>query len=87
MRHRIEYVAVRTLRGIVALMPRLESGRGGRFSRTPLYPVAMEVLDIYRCALGDAAEGAFDAPEGAGDSAALAPDGERRPKRRRRRRR
>ncbi|HYP89477.1 MAG TPA: polynucleotide adenylyltransferase PcnB, partial [Polyangiaceae bacterium] len=40
-----------SIRRIVALMPRLESGRGGRFSRTPLYPVAMEVLDIYRSAL------------------------------------
>ncbi len=76
-----------SIRRIVALMPRLESGRGGRFSRTPLYPVAMEVLDIYRAALGDAAEGAFDAPEPTGDAAALAPTGERRPRRRRRRRR
>jgi poly(A) polymerase len=75
-----------SIRRIVALMPRLESGRGGRFSRTPLYPVAMEVLDIYRCALGDAAEGAFDAPEGPNDVAALAPGGERRRRRRRRRR-
>lgn len=76
-----------SIRRIVALMPRLESGRGGRFSRTPLYPVAMEVLDIYRAALGDAAEGAFEAPEGGEGSAPLAPAGERRPKRRRRRRR
>jgi poly(A) polymerase len=76
-----------SIRRIVALMPRLESGRGGRFSRTPLYPVAMEVLDIYRAALGDAAEGAFDAPEGPSDNAALASSAERRPRRRRRRRR
>jgi poly(A) polymerase len=76
-----------SIRRIVALMPRLESGRGGRFSRTPLYPVAMEVLDIYRAALGDAAEGAFDAPEGPSDNAAIAGTGERRPRRRRRRRR
>jgi poly(A) polymerase len=77
-----------SIRRIVALMPRLESGRGGRFSRTPLYPVAMEVLDIYRAALGDAAEGAFDAPEGGSSSdAVLAPTGDRRPRRRRRRRR
>lgn len=75
-----------SIRRIVALMPRLESGRGGRFSRTPLYPVAMEVLDIYRGALGDAAEGAFDAPEGPSDAAALAPGTERRRRRRRRRR-
>jgi poly(A) polymerase len=76
-----------SIRRIVALMPRLESGRGGRFSRTPLYPIAMEVLDIYRAALGDAAEGAFDAPEGPNDSAAITASTERRPKRRRRRRR
>jgi poly(A) polymerase len=76
-----------SIRRIVALMPRLESGRGGRFSRTPLYPVAMEVLDIYRAALGDAAEGAFDAPEGPSDNAAITGTGERRPRRRRRRRR
>jgi poly(A) polymerase len=76
-----------SIRRIVALMPRLESGRGGRFSRTPLYPVAMEVLEIYRGALGDNAEGAFDAPEGPSDAAALAPTGERRPRKRRRRRR
>ncbi|RYZ03176.1 MAG: polynucleotide adenylyltransferase PcnB [Myxococcales bacterium] len=75
-----------SIRRIVALMPRLESGRGGRFSRTPLYPVAMEVLDIYRGALGDAAEGAFDAPEGPSDAAALAPSADRRRRRRRRRR-
>jgi hypothetical protein len=47
----------------------------------------MEVLDIYRNALGDAAEGAFDAPEGPSDNAALAPSAERRPRKRRRRRR
>lgn len=76
-----------SIRRIVALMPRLESGRGGRFSRTPLYPVAMEVLDIYRAALGDGAEGAFDAPEGPNDAAAITATGERRPRRRRRRRR
>jgi len=75
-----------SIRRIVALMPRLESGRGGRFSRTPLYPVAMEVLDIYRAALGDAAEGAFDAPEGPSDGAAIAGSTDKRPRRRRRRR-
>ncbi len=78
-----------SIRRIIALMPRLESGRGGRFSRTPLYPVAMEVLDIYRAALGDAADGAFDSGDGSNgnDGAALPSVGERRPRRRRRRRR
>jgi hypothetical protein len=46
----------------------------------------MEVLDIYRAALGDAAEGAFDAPEGPSDNAAIAGSPERRRRRRRRRR-
>jgi len=84
-----------SIRRIVALMPRLESGRGGRFSRTSLYPMACEVLDIYRAALGDAAEGAFDAPSGNGDGNGAdtngADEGEapgpRATKRRRRRRR
>src|SRR6185503_7664257 len=75
------------IRRIVALMPRLESGRGGRFSRPPLYPIAMEELDSYRCALGDAAEGPFDAPAGPRDAPALSSPDDRRPKRRRRRRR
>jgi poly(A) polymerase len=75
-----------SVRRIIALMPRLESGRGGRFSRTPLYPVAMEVLDIYRAAFGDAPDPDFD-PTDPSDASALAPTGERRPRRRRRRRR
>ncbi len=76
-----------SIRRIVGLMPRLESGRGGRFSRTPLYPVAMEVLDIYRAALGEADSSPFEAPEvsGSAEGAAL-PAGERRRRRRRRRR-
>jgi poly(A) polymerase len=78
-----------SVRRIIALMPRLESGRGGRFSRTPLYPVAMEVLDIYRAALGDVPDAAFENGGGVdqNDATALAPTGERRPRRRRRRRR
>ncbi len=76
-----------SIRRIVALMPRLESGRGGRFSRTPLYPVAMEVLDIYRCALGDDEAAPFEAGESSSsEGAALEPSGERRRRRRRRRR-
>jgi poly(A) polymerase len=34
------------VRRIVAMMPRLESGRPGRFARTALYPLACEVLDL-----------------------------------------
>jgi poly(A) polymerase len=73
-----------SIRRIVALMPRLESGRGGRFSRTPLYPIAMEVLDIHRAALGDYSEQGGDAAESQVDAAP--PPGERRNRRRRRRR-
>jgi poly(A) polymerase len=76
-----------SIRRIIALMPRLESGRGGRFSRTPLYPVAMEVHDIYRAALGDAADGSFDGGDNGGDGPVLGAQEGRRPKRRRRRRR
>jgi hypothetical protein len=49
--------------------------------------VAVEVLDIYRAALGDASEGAFDPGEGSNDGGALPSTAERRPRRRRRRRR
>jgi poly(A) polymerase len=81
-----------SIRRIVALMPRLESGRGGRFSRTPLYPVAMEVLDIYRAAFGDGEGATFEAAGSASASQptngdALPAPGEKRPRRRRRRRR
>ncbi len=40
-------------RRIVAMMPRLESGRVGRFSRTGLHPLAQEVLGLRRVALGE----------------------------------
>jgi poly(A) polymerase len=73
------------VRRIIALLPRLEAGRGGRFSRTPLYPVALEVLDIYRAALGELGPGALDsASSGAvAQGEALQRSGRRRRRRRR----
>ncbi len=40
------------VRRLVAILPRLEAGRAGRFSRTPLFPVAMEIVDMDRVARG-----------------------------------
>jgi len=40
-------------RRIVAMTPRLESRRVGRFSRTGLYPLAQEILSLRRVALGE----------------------------------
>ncbi len=41
-----------SVRRIVAMLPRLESGRVSRFARSALYPLAVEVVDIRRRALG-----------------------------------
>ena len=41
-----------SVRRIVALMPRLEAGRAGRFARTPLFALAMEVIRLSRWARG-----------------------------------
>ena len=41
------------MRRIVAMLPRLESGRGGRFARTPIYPLAMELLQLSQAARGE----------------------------------
>jgi poly(A) polymerase len=43
------------IRRIVALLPRLEAGRLGRFTKTALYPTAAEVLAICQAARTDAA--------------------------------
>jgi poly(A) polymerase len=40
------------MRRIVALLPRLEAGRPGRFARTPLYGVAHQVVELSRAARG-----------------------------------
>ncbi len=56
------------MRRIVALLPRMESGRGGRFQRTTLYSEAREVLDI----LLAARDGAVTPPSAAETAAAPA---------------
>jgi poly(A) polymerase len=40
------------VRRIVAMLPRIEAGRAGRFTRSELYPLAREVVSLYRGALG-----------------------------------
>jgi len=40
------------VRRIVAVLPRLEAGRPGRFSKTPLYPYAHEVIELSQAARG-----------------------------------
>lgn len=64
------------VRRIVAMMPRLESGRAGRFARSSLYPLAHELLQL-RTASGDS--GPEPGDDGAQEATA--------PRRRRRRRR
>jgi poly(A) polymerase len=63
---------------IVAMMPRLEAGRVGRFTRTGLYPLAQEVLGLRQVACGQG-----ELPEAAPP---VAPARQRSPRRRRRRR-
>jgi poly(A) polymerase len=69
------------IRRIVALLPRLEAGRAGRFVKTALYPTASEVLAICQAARTDAA--AELAPPPADGSATLKPVRKRRRRRRR----
>jgi poly(A) polymerase len=40
------------VRRVVAILPRLESGRSGRFARTGLYPTALEIASLYAAAQG-----------------------------------
>lgn len=68
------------VRRIVAIYPRLEAGRAGRFAKTPLFALAAEVHDIHRGAMGH--EPRDSDPTERADSSLLAA-----PKRRRRRRR
>jgi poly(A) polymerase len=70
------------MRRIVAALPRLESGRAGRFTRTALYPTAAAVL-----ALCQAARAEEDADLGDLEPQATDAGAERPPARRRRRRR
>jgi len=50
-----------SVRRIVALFPRLEAGRPGRFAHTQLYPTAGEVLALSRAARGGRSDGQMDA--------------------------
>jgi poly(A) polymerase len=68
------------MRRIVAVLPRLEAGKAGRFTKTALYPTAAEVLAICQAARSD--DAAAEVPQDALDAAA-----EAKPVRRRRRRR
>lgn len=69
------------VRRIVAIFPRLEAGRIGRFAKTPLFGLASEVFEIRKGALGQVAdESRF---ESRADSSGL-PAGKRRRRRRRR---
>ncbi|MEZ4371431.1 MAG: polynucleotide adenylyltransferase PcnB [Polyangiaceae bacterium] len=49
------------VRRIVAMMPRLQTGRPGRFARTPLYDYAAEVVDLANKARGVAIKPSRDA--------------------------
>lgn len=46
------------VRRIVAMLPKLESGKGSRLSRSALYPLALQVLSIRQAALGEGFESA-----------------------------
>ncbi len=84
------------VRRVVAILPRLEAGRAGRFARTSLYPIAKEIASIYATAEGrsmleDAAPAERSSTDAAGDEEkgeeALAVETGRRKRRRRRPRR
>ncbi|HEY4159797.1 MAG TPA: polynucleotide adenylyltransferase PcnB [Polyangiaceae bacterium] len=70
-----------SVRRIVALMPRVEAGRSGRFTRTNLYAVLREVVDLRASALGDARLPPADEEDG--DAAVAETPGPRRRRRRR----
>jgi poly(A) polymerase len=69
------------MRRIVAVLPRLEAGRAGRFTKTALYPTAAEVLALCQAARSDEA-----AAEPQARSAESLADAKPARKRRRRRR-
>jgi len=70
------------VRRIVALMPRVESGRTGRFARTALYPALRDVVELRAAALGEREPLEGSELSAAGNSAA----GEKPARKRRRRR-
>jgi poly(A) polymerase len=69
------------IRRVVAALPRLESGRAGRFTKTALYATASEVLAL--CQAARTEDGAAEAPASPSADASA----EAKPARRRRRRR
>ena len=70
------------VRRIVALMPRVEAGRTGRFARTNLYPALRDVVELRAAALGEREPMEGGELSAAGTSAAA-----EKPARKRRRRR
>jgi poly(A) polymerase len=70
------------VRRIVALMPRVEAGRTGRFARTTLYPALRDVVELRAAALGEREPMEGNELSAAGTSAA----GEKPARKRRRRR-
>ncbi|MBK7582611.1 MAG: polynucleotide adenylyltransferase PcnB [Myxococcales bacterium] len=69
------------VRRIVAIFPRLEAGRTGRFAKTPLFALASEVYEIRRGAMGESTAEWGSQPRA--DSAALGATKRRRRRRRR----
>ncbi|HEX3776214.1 MAG TPA: polynucleotide adenylyltransferase PcnB [Polyangiaceae bacterium] len=70
-----------SVRRIVALMPRVQAGRGGRFSRTNLYPALKDVVELRAAALGER-----ELPEAEEPSEPSSTDEAAKPRKRRRRR-
>jgi hypothetical protein len=65
------------MRRIVAALPRLESGRASRFTRTTLYSTALEVMNLSAAAREETSE-LVPVPPGVGDAAQKAPRRRRR---------
>jgi poly(A) polymerase len=72
------------MRRIVAALPRLESGRASRFTRTTLYSTALEVMNLSAAAREETSAAALLSPRPA--EAGVGPKPPRRRRRRRRRR-
>jgi poly(A) polymerase len=72
------------VRRVIAILPRLESGRAGRFQRTSIYPAAAEIAGLYARARGEElAEGEqAPLPDTAAASEGAAPLRKRRRRRR-----
>ncbi|HVJ18040.1 MAG TPA: polynucleotide adenylyltransferase PcnB [Polyangiaceae bacterium] len=70
------------IRRIGAVLPRLQTGRVGRFARTNLYPLASEVAELYAAAHGDAFAAEEDGSHVATPAVSSAPSRRRRRRRR-----